>query len=387
MLKVVSKYLLCSLLLSTTTYASINAIEHTPVEYVEPDKRFVVSTIFKSKSGINNARTYFKTSMDSDYFYVNMECNEINDGSKCLGILPAPSTSLDKLSYVVLVESGNKKVTKTQTFSTVVLKKDKVDQWKAMQVAEADTDAEEALKNSPEVLDIYSERSDTPTSLNGFNDKVNISNSGNAPKLGVISGLVSRSSVNTTTYDSTQSSRYVNSGTTAATPVQEDKGGMSGWGWAGIGLGAAAVATAVGGTEEDSTPATTTNTSYLKVQLQWYDCSTSRNDLDLYVLEPSCSSYVYYNNSTSCSGHSISGITDSLGTSSGCSYNYETATWTTTSNNGTLTVRVLNNSSTYSSSFYLYVYEADGDSSYDFYRSSTVSASSSLYYYFTIDNI
>ena len=212
----IGKIALISLMLSSVTAKTL--IEHQQLDYVEPEKRFGLSTTITSTDGVNNTRAYFKNKTASDYVFVDMNCTSIENVSKCVAVLPAIAKDTKEINYVFLTENDKKEVVKSQTFTVPVMVEKEVPIWKKTKKAlDTASDIKDAIKYAKKILNINSEAAEISQQISGFADKIVVQAVELKQKLGVVTGLTSSSSAGTTTASVSSASGATSAGTVAAT--------------------------------------------------------------------------------------------------------------------------------------------------------------------------
>lgn len=147
-------------------------IEHNPIEEATAGERVTLKAEINDESGVKTARAYFKTAEAANYSFVVLESN---NGEDFTGTLPAPANGSGGFEYLILVQNGNSKVVKTQTYMVTV---------------EDDDDAAQAVAENDKIQ-VYTELEQAPTDIAGFSDNIAIDVVESAAKLGVVAGLYS----------------------------------------------------------------------------------------------------------------------------------------------------------------------------------------------------
>jgi len=129
------------------------SIEFSPIEYFIPNYRIKFQATMKEYyHNLDSAKFKFRTSKDSKFYYVEMECSLDN---KCEAMIPAPMKSTKMIQYFIEAKDKIGDVYKTQQFAVSQV------QLPAWQM---DTKTIIKLQSDDLVID--------NVALNGFSDKV-----------------------------------------------------------------------------------------------------------------------------------------------------------------------------------------------------------------------
>jgi hypothetical protein len=161
-------------LAASSVLADVNTkIELDPViEDFVAGKRIQVNASIEDKARVDVARTYFKSADASNFSFVNMSCNN----GVCSGTLPAPSSAMKSMDYLVLVKNGENKVYKTQTFSASSLP------------AGAETPKYQSAP-SQGAVQVKTELPEAPKTVEGFDDNIKMDVAEASSRYGAVAGV------------------------------------------------------------------------------------------------------------------------------------------------------------------------------------------------------
>lgn len=106
--------ILLTILIILSTLVSAKNIKIEKHEYFTKGFRILVNVSINDDKGIYEARTYFKNNIVKDYqVYVSMACL----GNRCSAELPLTDKSLRELNFIIVYQSSNGEVFKSDTYS------------------------------------------------------------------------------------------------------------------------------------------------------------------------------------------------------------------------------------------------------------------------------
>ncbi|MEM7209657.1 MAG: hypothetical protein AAF434_17695 [Pseudomonadota bacterium] len=103
--------------LTSLSWAEIE-IAHDPIESASSGERISMTAVVEdSEHDLETVRTYFKSSEDSQFYYVSMSSE---DGENFASVLPAPSAGVGSIEYFILVKNSADDIIKSQNFTVEV---------------------------------------------------------------------------------------------------------------------------------------------------------------------------------------------------------------------------------------------------------------------------
>jgi len=241
--------------LTTTTTPAQTGIEHAPLSYFVAGKRINVEARIADPKGVKVARTYFRAGAQADYTFVPMQ---YTTGNRFVGTLPAPAAGTPSVEYVLLAQSNDGSVYRTQAYTVAARESGDTPSWQS-NAARGD-------------IKVFTEATNAPRVVAGFSDSITLDIVESGARLGAAAGLVASSSAGAggtagaaTSTSSASTASAATSGTTAGTAAGATAtatvGGLSTaaiiGGVAIAGVAAAAAGSGGGGGGSSSPPATT----------------------------------------------------------------------------------------------------------------------------------
>jgi len=233
--------------LTTTTTPAQTGIEHAPLSYFVAGKRINVEARIADPKGVKVARTYFRAGAQADYTFVPMQ---YTTGNRFVGTLPAPAAGTPSVEYVLLAQSNDGSVYRTQAYTVAARESGDTPSWQS-NAARGD-------------IKVFTEATNAPRVVAGFSDSITLDIVESGARLGAAAGLVASSSAGAggTAGAATSTSSASTAGTAAgATGATATVGGLSTaaiiGGVAIAGVAAAAAGSGGGGGGSSSPPATT----------------------------------------------------------------------------------------------------------------------------------
>ena len=241
--------------LTTTTTPAQTGIEHAPLSYFVAGKRINVEARIADPKGVKVARTYFRAGAQADYTFVPMQ---YTTGNRFVGTLPAPAAGTPSVEYVLLAQSNDGSVYRTQAYTVAARESGDTPSWQS-NAARGD-------------IKVFTEATNAPRVVAGFSDSITLDIVESGARLGAAAGLVASSSAGAggtagaaTSTSSASTASAATSGTAAGTAAGATAtatvGGLSTaaiiGGVAIAGVAAAAAGSGGGGGGSSSPPATT----------------------------------------------------------------------------------------------------------------------------------
>ena len=230
--------------LTTTTTPAQTGIEHAPLSYFVAGKRINVEARIADPKGVKVARTYFRAGAQADYTFVPMQ---YTTGNRFVGTLPAPAAGTPSVEYVLLAQSNDGSVYRTQAYTVAARESGDTPSWQS-NAARGD-------------IKVFTEATNAPRVVAGFSDSITLDIVESGARLGAAAGLVASSSAGAggTAGAATSTSSASTAGTAAGATATV--GGLSTaaiiGGVAIAGVAAAAAGSGGGGGGSSSPPATT----------------------------------------------------------------------------------------------------------------------------------
>jgi len=155
-----------------SSVAAQTTIDHQQIAYFVPEKRVNIAANVSDPKGVKVARTYFKAGAQADYTFVPMQPA---GGNRYVATLPAPSASTPAIEYIVLAQSNDGSVSRTDAYKVEARKTRETPAW------QSNTGAGD--------LKVYSEASTAPSTVAGFTDSVTLDIVESGARLGAVAGL------------------------------------------------------------------------------------------------------------------------------------------------------------------------------------------------------
>lgn len=140
---------------STAAEDAGTKITHTPLDTYLPGYRIQVTADIEDRSGIKEARCYFKAKDGTDFLFVAMERA---DKKTFQGVIPAPWLDSKAVDYFFLVLNGDNKVVRSQVFEAMEEETAERDEWKETVKQESDKTKEQIEKMKDQLEDRLEEK-------------------------------------------------------------------------------------------------------------------------------------------------------------------------------------------------------------------------------------